>query len=791
MATRRSNIFAVGASKTARPHIRGALTELDNMTISRAKSRIVRLKLLLGSVSVTETNKADITQKIALLDEHVKSGRLTTGLSAEQIYARRLVMSKNENLLDIFSIFWYLMTPYTNDNTDNPVLDRKGYIHLYIYMQRALMESHLYTAKELQQHARDAYDVDVRVFGPLTQLAFFDYLYDTIDTWTELLDPSYYSTFAWSLLDAIADTRLYPPCFRRVREVVCCTRIENEAKMVQTYSDSSKVRASISITTAALQRTPAVIKRLMARKKAAMISDDDANAIRVMYDLMVRQGKVKGIGKDGVRKSDVLDEYGGVLSGSDDDKDDAGSVDDSFGNEAGSEGYSDDEDCGKGGKKSRRKTGGRYTAQLPGLVKNAAVEALDSRLTRTTILAALRQRDKVILPEFVRQEERKAQFLSKKLTHSDGWRFDIPADQLARFIEIKALRGSVSEGGLDPSSKQGIAALRLMKAMVEWASGFYGETWQQSEGFAKSVARLEAMICGNLGMLMPDLKKEVRAEIFRCRVEEDKLAEGMRARKYNNHISKSLRLTYSKSSPLKQGPLDYVHEEGSTSAIRYLDLDDEFYMRHDESGQAIRSNESVLQKQKIAAKLAPGLNATATDDEGGRMARVGHIDDAYFAHLENIMARRQRREKKKAKLRNESDWANHDAALAWHGQEAWVEGVKQREAQLEAAKAAEAAVGVKVNQSVLRQVLNDALIDMSLGRGLSTSREGSREGSRRESWGDGRGGSPSRSREQSREGGTRSRSPSRDMDGSRNRPPSPGALARPPPRQPQRQPQQQ
>ena len=254
------------------------MTELDEMTVKRAKHRLVRLKLLLASTSLTEQNREDVSAKIALLEAHVASGRLASGLTPDEVFQRRVVLSHNEGLLDIFSIFWFLITPFVDKNE---VLERRGYVKLYVYLQRALIDSNLISTKALRELASDAFDCDVRVFGPLNQLAFFDYLYDTIDTWTELLDPAYYATFAWSLLDAICDTSVYPPVFRHAKAVLCCTRIENEARMVQTYTAGNKVRASLTLASDSLRRAPDVIRRLMARKKATLIDEAEANAIKV------------------------------------------------------------------------------------------------------------------------------------------------------------------------------------------------------------------------------------------------------------------------------------------------------------------------------------------------------------------------------------------------------------------------------------------------------------------------------------------------------------------------------
>ena len=57
------------------------------------------------------------------------------------------------------------------------------------------------------------------------------------ETWTEIVDPTYYAAFAWALLDSIADTTAHPPKLRPHREMKCITKVQNES--VKNYSSKS------------------------------------------------------------------------------------------------------------------------------------------------------------------------------------------------------------------------------------------------------------------------------------------------------------------------------------------------------------------------------------------------------------------------------------------------------------------------------------------------------------------------------------------------------------------------
>ena len=108
----------------------------------------------------------------------------------------------------------------------------------------------------------------------MSKAAFFNSLYDILDVWAEMLDPKYYAVFAWSLLNSIADTNVYPPKLREPNQVTCTTTLDNEAAMWELFVKTGEVRHSLSLSSKAMAKVPEVLRRLAARKKGTTLSNE-------------------------------------------------------------------------------------------------------------------------------------------------------------------------------------------------------------------------------------------------------------------------------------------------------------------------------------------------------------------------------------------------------------------------------------------------------------------------------------------------------------------------------------
>lgn len=171
-------------------------------------------------------------------------------INASEISARRTFLQKNKGLFDIFNTFWVTLMSYTMDG----FLSKEGYSKFHHVVEIALAGEATFASVDEQVMNAD-WTYDRLLYGNLNKVAFFDMLFELIgtyhsmqqptsttdskpasfllfislETWTEIVDPTYYAAFAWALLDSIADTTVQPPKLRPLREMRCITKMENES----------------------------------------------------------------------------------------------------------------------------------------------------------------------------------------------------------------------------------------------------------------------------------------------------------------------------------------------------------------------------------------------------------------------------------------------------------------------------------------------------------------------------------------------------------------------------------
>lgn len=139
------------------------------------------------------------------------------------ILQRRKELNNNLPLHDIFQIIWSLVIEYIENNCLNKI----GFIKLYRSFQYALHGPSPLTA-DFDMHLIEIdYISDIKCFGELNMISFFDSLYENIEMLTDLIDPFYYETFIWILLDSIADMRKFPPKLKPLFEIPCFLKNPN------------------------------------------------------------------------------------------------------------------------------------------------------------------------------------------------------------------------------------------------------------------------------------------------------------------------------------------------------------------------------------------------------------------------------------------------------------------------------------------------------------------------------------------------------------------------------------
>lgn len=195
------------------------------MSIRRdTKRQLIALRTLLRSKQATQDQVYEIEARILNLEGQL-SGAAQDDKDLALRLKRREILASNSGLHEVFEAFWTTFSSFTDSNAN---LTKDGYLKFNQYLQCALVGQGEGQEKILQ-NAENEWDQDTRLHGPIDMLVFWDILFETIDTWSELIDPSHYAAFAWTLLDAIADTKKQPPRLRNRRIVRCFTTIENEA----------------------------------------------------------------------------------------------------------------------------------------------------------------------------------------------------------------------------------------------------------------------------------------------------------------------------------------------------------------------------------------------------------------------------------------------------------------------------------------------------------------------------------------------------------------------------------
>lgn len=207
------------------------------------KQKIVALQTMLRARDISTDNRLLIEKQIAELRK--QSLTVQSAVTKEMIQKRRDFVENNPGLKDIFQAMWMVFFKYTNDG----YLSKEGYIKFNRAILIAL--GGFKSFEDLQGMLESDWNHDKTVFGPFDRQGFFDLLFETIgavlaenslsneeiynsflfiiELWTEVVNPSHYAAFAWSLLDSVADTSVHPPKLRPFREIRCVTKLENEA----------------------------------------------------------------------------------------------------------------------------------------------------------------------------------------------------------------------------------------------------------------------------------------------------------------------------------------------------------------------------------------------------------------------------------------------------------------------------------------------------------------------------------------------------------------------------------
>lgn len=218
------------------------------------KRSIISLNTLLRSRDLAVNKRKELEKKIQTQREQLDSTEMK--LNTAEIESRRQFIANNRGLHDVFTAIWVTLVSYTEDGA----LTKEGYSKFHHAID-IVLAGHRNFGPVNQADLDNDWTHDTMLFGPLKKEAFFDYLFEIIETWSDLVQKDYYAAFAWTLLDSIADVSFNPPRLRPPREMRCIMKMPlNEAALLKTYMQDKKLRAALTIQADMMERVPEVIQ---------------------------------------------------------------------------------------------------------------------------------------------------------------------------------------------------------------------------------------------------------------------------------------------------------------------------------------------------------------------------------------------------------------------------------------------------------------------------------------------------------------------------------------------------
>jgi hypothetical protein len=142
-----------------------------------AKKAYLQLKLLLKYSKRSSTSKQELKELIAV-EKHLKQELLKISsekVSSEIISQRRQALEANNDLREIFSLFWLVLSVSTVDG----ILEKDDYVNFHILLLSALIGDAI-DPLEAREMAEADYRYDTFAFGEINEVVFFDIMTSTI-----------------------------------------------------------------------------------------------------------------------------------------------------------------------------------------------------------------------------------------------------------------------------------------------------------------------------------------------------------------------------------------------------------------------------------------------------------------------------------------------------------------------------------------------------------------------------------------------------------------------------------
>jgi hypothetical protein len=233
---------------------RFSFSSFAGMSSSRheAKKAYLQLKLLVKFSKRSLISKKELHELFAV-EKHLKQELLKISLekvSSDIILRRRQALEDNNDLKQIFSLFWLVLSVSTADG----ILEKDEYINFHLLLLSALIGDAI-DPMEAREIAESDYRYDTFAFGEINEVVFFDIMASTIgqlsslptemfaytplplislsffsstEVWADMVSPKYHSAFAWALLGSTVDVKSFPPRFNPRNRIRCITTIHSE-----------------------------------------------------------------------------------------------------------------------------------------------------------------------------------------------------------------------------------------------------------------------------------------------------------------------------------------------------------------------------------------------------------------------------------------------------------------------------------------------------------------------------------------------------------------------------------
>lgn len=142
-----------------------------------AKKAYLQLKLLLKYSKRSVISKQEL-QELYNVEKHLKSELLnipTIQISPDLILKKRQALEANNDLKEIFALFWLVLSVHTVDG----ILAKDSYIHFHLLLLSALIGDAI-DPSEAREIAEADYRYDTFAFGDINEVVFFDIMTSTI-----------------------------------------------------------------------------------------------------------------------------------------------------------------------------------------------------------------------------------------------------------------------------------------------------------------------------------------------------------------------------------------------------------------------------------------------------------------------------------------------------------------------------------------------------------------------------------------------------------------------------------